>query len=53
LPLIGKDRYVIHDPYVLNCLTKAYPDRVANSVFTHMCACTEEERNNIMREVYI
>ena len=53
LPLIGKDRYVIHDPYVLNCIIKAYPDRVVNSVFTHMCACTEEERNNIMREVYI
>jgi hypothetical protein len=53
LPRIGKDRYVIHDPYVLNCIIKAYPDRVANSVFAHMCACTEEERNNIMREVYI
>jgi len=53
LPLIGEDKYVIHDPYLLNCIIKAYPDKVENSVFTHMCAYTEEERNNIMREVYI
>lgn len=53
LPLIGKDRYAIHDPYLLNCLTKAYPDKVADAVFVHMCACSEEERNLIMREVCI
>lgn len=53
LPRIGKDRYRIHDPYLLNCITKAYPDKVERSVFAHMCACTEEERNLIMRYVYI
>lgn len=53
LPQIGEHRYIIHDPYVLNCIIKAYPDKVSRSVFAHMCACTEEERNNIMREVYI
>ena len=53
LPRIGSDRYKIHDPYVLNCITKAYPDKVERSVFAHMCACTEEERNSIMRSVYI
>jgi hypothetical protein len=53
LPQIGKDQYKIHDPYLLNCLTKAYPDKVERSVFVHMCACTEEERNSIMRSVYI
>ena len=49
LPQIEKAKYIIHDPYLLNCITKAYPDRVANCVFAHMCACTEEERNQIMR----
>jgi len=53
LPLIGKDRYIIHDPYLLNCLTKAYPEKVEDAVFVHMCACSEEERNSIMRDIYI
>jgi hypothetical protein len=53
LPRIGETRYRIHDPYLLNCITKAYPEKVAGSVFAHMCACTEEERNLIMRNVYI
>ena len=53
LPLIGIDRYIIHDPYLLNCIIKAYPDRVEKSIFAHMCASSEEERNNIMRGVYV
>ena len=53
LPRIDKMRYKIHDPYILNCITKAYPDKVERSVFAHMCACSEEERNLIMRNVYI
>jgi len=53
LPRIGEDRYIIHDPYLLNCIIKAYPDKVERSVFVHMCACSEEERNSIMRGVYI
>jgi len=53
LPRIGTDRYKIHDPYTLNCITKAYPDKVDSAVFVHMCACSEEERNNIMRGVYV
>jgi|LauGreDrversion4_2_1035121.scaffolds.fasta_scaffold53678_2 hypothetical protein len=53
LPCIGSERYRIHDPYLLNCITKAYPEKVERSVFAHMCACTEEERNLIMRNVYI
>jgi hypothetical protein len=53
LPRIGIDRYIIHDPYLLNCIIKAYPDRVEKSIFAHMCASSEEERNNIMRGVYV
>jgi hypothetical protein len=53
LPQIGEDKYVIHDPYLLNCIIKAYPDKVDGCVFAHMCASTEEERNQIMRSVYI
>jgi hypothetical protein len=46
-------QYRIHDPYVLNCITKAYPDRINNALFLHMCACSEDERNQIMRNVNI
>lgn len=53
LPNIGEDKYIIHDPYLLNCIIKAYPDRVSDCVFAHMCASSEEERNHIMRSVYI
>lgn len=53
LPKIGEDKYIIHDPYLLNCIIKAYPDRVNDCVFAHMCAYSEDERNRIMRNVYI
>ena len=53
LPRIGEDKYIIHDPYLLNCMIKAYPDKVDNCMFAHMCAFSEEERNQIMRKTYI
>ena len=46
-------QYIIHDPYVLNCIIKAYPYHVQSALFVHMCASTEEERNEIMRNVHI
>lgn len=52
-PIIGNNRFIIHDPYVLNCIIKAYPEKIINSLFAHMCFSTEEERNTIMRSVYI
>ena len=52
LPQIPK-QCKIHDPYVLNCIIKAYPYHVHNALFVHMCASSEEERNTIMRNVYI
>jgi len=45
------DQYIIHDPYILNCITQAYPDRVPGSLFAHMCAYPKEERNAIIRNV--
>ena len=53
LPIIGARKYRIHDPYKLNCIIKAYPDKVQYSTFAHMCASTEKERNEIMRNIYI
>jgi glycosyltransferase involved in cell wall biosynthesis len=44
--IVGK--YMIHDPYVLNCITKAYPDKLNDALFHHMCNMSEQERNKIM-----
>ena len=46
LPKLNKNQYIIHDPYKLNCIVKAYPDKVQNALLIHMCAMTTEERNN-------
>lgn len=46
-------KYIIHDPYVLNCITQAYPDMVPSCLFAHMCAYTTEERNQIIRDMVI
>lgn len=41
-------KYIIHDPYMLNCITKLYPDKVEDALFVHMCTLSNEERNAIM-----
>ena len=41
-------RYIIHDPYALNCLLKAYPEKAPDALFVHMCAMNTDERNAIM-----
>ena len=43
--------YMIHDPYVLNCIIKAYPDKMNDALFHHMCNMTETERNEIMKQI--
>ena len=43
-------QYKIHDPYVLNCIVKAYPDKLKYALFHHMCNMTETERNNIINK---
>jgi len=52
LPKI-ENKYIIHDPYVLNCIIKAYPDKIKDSLFVHMCGSTTEERNNIVKNLDI
>ena len=46
-------RYIIHDPYVLNCIIKAYPDKVKDALFVHMCGTTENDRNIIISNIKI
>jgi len=46
LPKLNNDEYIIHDPYTLNCIIKAYPNKIKNALLIHMCAMTTEERNN-------
>ncbi len=47
--ILGK--YMIHDPYVLNCIIKAYPDKMKDALFHHMCNMNETERNDIMKQI--
>lgn len=44
LPKI-KGKYIIHDPYIMNCIVKLYPNKLNNALFIHMCNMTENERN--------
>lgn len=41
-------RYVIHDPYILNCISMLYPTK--DALFVHMCAMSTETRNEIMKK---
>jgi hypothetical protein len=43
------DQYIIHDPYVLNCYTKAYPECIKDALYIHMCGHTVHERNQIIQ----
>jgi hypothetical protein len=38
-------KYKVHDPYVLNCIVKLYPDKLNKALFAHMCGTREPERN--------
>lgn len=44
LPKI-KGKYIIHDPYIMNCIIKLYPNKLNNALFIHMCNMSEIERN--------
>lgn len=39
------NKYIIHDPYVLNCIVKAYHDKIKDALFVHMCGTDETDRN--------
>jgi hypothetical protein len=47
------NQYIIHDPYILNCIMPAYPDKMKDALFIHMCAIPLEQRNNIMNNINI
>ena len=44
-------KYMIHDPHVLNCIIKAYPDKMKDALFHHMCNMNESERNDTMKRL--
>lgn len=44
LPKI-KGKYIIHDPYIMNCIIKLYPNKLNDALFIHMCNMSEIERN--------
>ena len=50
-PRLNTSEYRIHDPYILNCIIKAYPDKIHNALFLHMCAMTRDERDDYIRNV--
>ena len=45
------NKYIIHDPYVLNCIIKAYPDKIKNALFVHMCGTNEIDRNVLSNSI--
>jgi len=47
------NKYIIHDPYILNCIIKAYPNKVKDALFVHMCATSTTRRNTIMKKIII
>ena len=44
-------QFKIHDPYVLNCITQAYPDKIKDALFIHLCAMSSADRNVVMQQV--
>ena len=52
-PKLEKTEYTINDPYILNCILRAYPDKISNALFIHMCAMSEGERNSWINEINI
>jgi hypothetical protein len=52
-PKLNKDQYTINDPYILNCIIEAYPTKINEALFIHMCAMSEENRNIFISKVII
>lgn len=44
-----KNRIIIHDPYILNCIEKFH--QVQDAVFVHLCSRSEDFRNKFMGEL--
>ena len=52
-PKLNKDQYTINDPYILNCIINAYPTKINEALFIHMCGMSEQERNILISRVII
>ena len=52
-PKLNKDQYTINDPYILNCIINAYPTKINEALFIHMCGMSEQERNILITRVII
>ena len=52
-PKLNKDQYTINDPYILNCIINAYPTKINEALFIHMCGMSEQERNILSSRVII
>lgn len=44
-----KERIIIHDPYILNCIEQFH--QVQDAIFVHLCSRTEDFRNKFMEEL--
>ena len=53
LPKLDKTQYTINDPYILNCIIPAYPDKINNALFLHMCSWDENKRNEYIKHINI
>ena len=51
-PKLKPSEYTINDPYILNCIVKLHPDKIANALFIHMCGTSEPERNKYITKYY-
>jgi len=52
-PKLDKTQYTINDPYILNCIIDAYPTKISNALFIHMCGMNEYQRNKYINDVNI
>jgi len=44
-----RERIIIHDPYILNCIEQLH--QVKDAIFVHLCNRSEDFRNKFMEEV--
>jgi len=52
-PKLNSNQYTINDPYVLNCIIAAYPDKTENALLLHMCSWDENQRNEYIKNIVL
>ena len=45
------NQYIIHDPYILNCIIKLNEDKINDALFIHMCYTSTDDRNKMMLDL--